>query len=506
MEASIVKYIDIADFVDSVAAALQYVSYTHPPDFVGALQHAHERETSPAAKNALLQLLVNSKMSALARRPVCQDTGVANVYVKMGMDVRFHDPRGGRLPGLDDLVNEAIARAYTDARNPLRATVIADPLGARRNTRNNAPGVVNVQLVEGDRFEVVVAAKGGGGDVKARFKMLTASDSVADWIVSEIPKLGAGWCPPGVLGIGVGGAGPEDTMRMAKESLFSPIDIQTLKQSGPSNEEERLRLELFERINGLNIGAQGLGGCTTVLDVKVHTAPCHAAMQPVAIIPNCAANRFVRFELDGSGPASLPVVPLEVWRDIPDLLSVDEGVKVNLETLTREEVGRWETGELLLLSGKILTGRDAAHKRLEAMLAQGQELPVDLRNRVLFYVGPVDPVGDEVIGPAGPTTSARMDKFLRCTMEQGVLATIGKAERTRAALDTISELGGAYLIAVGGAAYLASKSIVASCVVAFEDLGMEAIYEFDVVDMPVTVAIDARGKTVYRHVPISTAY
>lgn len=501
------KRISTSDFVQSVADALQHISYNHPADFVDALRLAYNNETHDSARNALLQLLVNSKMSALGHRPVCQDTGVANVYIRMGMEVSFHDPAGHPLPGLQALVNKAVGLAYTNAANPLRATVVADPIGKRDNTRNNAPGVVYVELVEGDEFTVTVAAKGGGGDVKARFKMLTPSDSVADWIESEIPKLGAGWCPPGVLGIGIGGAGPEETMRLAKQSLYTPIDIDALRARGAQTAEESLRLELFDRINNLKIGAQGLGGDTTVLDVKIQTAPCHAAMLPVAIIPNCAATRFITFTLSGDGPAVMPELPIaEIWRDIPDSLPHGDSIKIDVDTLTQEQVRQWEKGQLLLLSGKILTGRDAAHKRLHSMLANGEALPVDLKDRVLFYVGPVDPVGDEVIGPAGPTTSARMDKFLGETMQQGVLATIGKAERSQAAIETIKQHQGAYLIAVGGAAYLASKSIVASRTVAFEELGMEAMYEFDVRDMPVTVAVDSQGRSMHKYIPISTDY
>lgn len=500
------KQIAIEDFVKSVAAALQHVSYTHPEDFVHALFAAYEQESHLPAKNALLQLLINSKMSVLARRPVCQDTGVANVYVKMGMNTRFYSRCGQPLPSLHALVNQAIAHAYRHPSNPLRATMISDPLGERKNTRDNSPGVVHVELTEGERFDVLVAAKGGGGDVKARFKMLTARDSVADWIVNEIPRLGAGWCPPGVLGIGVGGAGPEETMRLAKEALYDPIDIATLQTVGPNTEEDKLRLEIFERINALKIGAQGLGGDTTVLDIKIRTAPCHAAMQPVALIPNCAATRFIRFEMDGNGPATMPAPNLDTWRNIPDLLSTDGGLRVNVDTLTKADARQWKTGQLLLLSGKILTARDAAHHRIRTLLHDGKPLPVDLQGRIVFYVGPVDPVGNEVIGPAGPTTSARMDSYLQDTLEQGVLATIGKAERTQPAVDLMREHGAPYLIAVGGAAYLASKSIVSSRVVAFPDLGMEAIYEFDVLDMPVTVATDAQGGSVYRYIPISVEY
>ncbi len=499
------RQIEASDFVASVAAALQYVSFTHPPDFVRALRRAHDAEAAPAARNALLQLLVNSKLSAWRGRPMCQDTGVASVYVSMGTQVVLRDSRGRDVPGLSTLVDQAVAMAYTDPRNPLRATVVSEPLGRRANTRDNTPGLVEVELVAGDRFEVTVAAKGGGGDVKARFKMLTPSDSVADWIVGELPKLGAGWCPPGVLGVGIGGVGPERTMQLAKRSLFSAIDIDEIRRREPANDSERLRVELWERINALGIGAQGLGGATTVLDVKVLTAPCHAAMLPVAIVPNCAATRFVRFELDGSGPAEMPEVDYQVWAGIPDALD-DDGIRVDLDTLSADQVRAWRAGQRLRLCGRLLTARDAAHKRLAEILACGGPLPVDLRGRVIYYVGPVRPVAGEVSGPAGPTTSSRMDKFLPAMLANGVLATIGKAERTRGAVDSIRRHGSAYLVAVGGAALLAARSIVSSRIVAFEDLGMEAIYEFVVKDMPVTVAIDAGGQSIHRYIPITAEY
>lgn len=500
------KTIDAEDLVSSIADALQRMSYTHPEDFVSALKKAHEQESCAPAKNALLQLLINSKMSRQAKRPVCQDTGVANVYVRLGMDVRLTHRSGQPLPALQQLVNEAVARAYTNPANPLRATVVRDPLGTRQNTGNNAPGLVNVELVEGETCEVIVAAKGGGGDVKARFKMLTPGDSVADWIVDEIPRLGAGWCPPGVLGVGVGGTGPEETMRLAKEALFDPIDIDELLARGAQTPEEALRIELYTRINALKIGAQGLGGDTTVLDVKVKTAPCHAAMMPLALVPNCAATRFMRFRLDGSGPAVFDEPSDTLWDDIPDNASVVTGERINLNTLSKDTVKQWKKGQNLLLNGKLLTARDAAHKRLHALLAEGKSLPVGLKNRALFYVGPVDAVGDEVIGPAGPTTSARMDGYLDEMMEQGLLVSIGKAERTRPAVEAIKKHQGAYLIAVGGAAYLAAKCIVSSKTLAFEDLGMEAIYEFEVKDFPVTVAVDAEGKSIHPFIPLQSGY
>ena len=500
------KTLYVEDLAASVTAALQQVSHTHPADFVAALKRARDRETQPAARGALEQLLVNSRMSRQARRPVCQDTGIANVYLKLGVEVRLATKDGNAVPGLRYVIDEAVGRAYTDPDNPLRATVVADPLGRRRNTRNNAPGLVHVELVAGDAIEVVVAAKGGGGDVKARYKVLTPSDSIVDWILNEIPTLGAGWCPPGVIGIGVGGAGPDETMRLAKEALYTPIDIDGLLAKGAETPEESLRVELYQRINDLKIGAQGLGGDTTVLDVKVASAPCHAAMLPVALIPNCAATRFVRFSLDGQGPARFEAEDETAWDDIPDQLSVPDGIRVDLRSLAKGDVAGWRRGQTLLLNGALLTARDAAHKRLHQMLERGDPLPVDLRDRVLFYVGPVDAVRDEVIGPAGPTTSARMDGYLDEMMGLGLLATVGKAERTQPAVDAIRRHRGAYLVAVGGAAYLASRCIVASRVVAFEDLGMEAIYEFEVRDFPVTVGVDATGASLHRYIPIRSEY
>jgi fumarate hydratase, class I len=492
------KTIAAKDVIKSIADALQFISYYHPADFVQALKSAHAKESSVPARNALLQLLVNSKMSALAHRPVCQDTGVAHVFFKIGMDVRIEGDAGQATPSLQQLANQATGIAYTLAANPLRASMITEPLGRRLNTHDNSPAIVHIEMVQGDTLELIVVAKGGGGDVKVRFGMLTASDSVADWVVDQLPGMGAGWCPPGVLGIGVGGS-PEQAMVMAKRALFEPIDIQDLQHKLTLDPVERLRLDVYERANALKIGAQGLGGDHTVLDVKVATAPCHAALQPVALVPNCAATRFIRFELTGNGPAVFDAPAPETWADIPDYLPMTDGIAVDLDTVSPEQASQWRAGDLLLVSGKLLTGRDAAHKRLADLLDRGEPLPVDLRGRALFYVGPVDPIEGEAVGPAGPTTSARMDKFMPALLEKtGLLITIGKAERGPVAIEAIRRAKAPYLIAVGGAAYLVAKAVESARVVAFEDLGMEAIYEFTVRNMPVTVAIDARGRAIHR--------
>ena len=491
------RVIQASDVVKSIADALQYVSYYHPADFVQALKSAYEKETSAPARNALLQLLVNSKLSAQAHRPVCQDTGVAHVFFKMGMDVRIEARERTVTPSLQMLANEGVAQAYLFAKNPLRASMIRQPLGQRKNTGDNTPAIVHIELVEGDGFEVIAVAKGGGGDVKARYAMLNPSDSVADWVVSQLPGMGAGWCPPGVLGLGIGGT-PEQAMLMAKRALFTSIDIQTLQAKSGLDEVEKLRLEVFERVNALGIGAQGLGGDATILDVKIETAPSHAALLPVALMPNCAATRFISFSLDGSGPAVFNPPDPSVWEGIPTEMPTSDGRRVDLDTLSPEEVRTWKAGELLLLSGKLLTGRDAAHKRMADTLARGEALPVPLKNRAIYYVGPVDPVEGEAVGPAGPTTSTRMDKFMPALLEQtGLLVSVGKAERGPLAIDAIKKSGTAYLVAVGGAAYLVSKAIESARVLAYEDLGMEAIYEFVVRDMPVTVAVDARGRTIH---------
>lgn len=490
--------ISTEDFIESIADALQYVSYYHPVDFILALKDAYARETEPASKNAILQLLVNSRLSAMAKRPVCQDTGVAHVFLEVGMEMRFENRNGGPVPGIQYMVNEGVRRAYKSDINPLRASMVSSPLGKRVNTQDNTPGIVHVEMVEGAQLNVTVVAKGGGGDVKARFATLNPSDSPADWIVGQLPGMGAGWCPPGVLGIGIGGS-PEQAMLLAKKSLFSPIDMHDLKQRGASTPAQALRLEVADRVNALGIGAQGLGGLTTVVDVKVLEAPCHAATLPIALIPNCAATRYVRFSLDGGGPAVLTPPDPAVWDGIPDAMPEDGGIHVDLDSLSRNEVAQWKVGQTLLLTGKLLTGRDAAHKRLTDMLAANEPLPVDLRGKAIYYVGPVDPVKDEAVGPAGPTTSTRMDKFVAPLLrETGLLVMVGKAERGAAAIEAIRKYGAAYLVAVGGAAYLVSKAVRSARVVAFADLGMEAIYEFEVCNMPVTVAVDSSGKSIHR--------
>ena len=491
------RVIQARDIVTSIADALQYVSYYHPTDFVQALKDAYQKETSAPARNALLQLLVNSKLSAQAHRPICQDTGVAHVFFKLGMDVRIEAPERPTTPSLQTLANEGVSKAYLFADNPLRASMIRQPLGQRKNTGDNTPAIVHVELVEGDGLEITAVAKGGGGDVKARYAMLNPSDSIADWVVSQLPGMGAGWCPPGVLGLGIGGT-PEQAMLMAKRSLFTPIDTQSVRTKAMPDEVEKLRLEVFDRVNALGIGAQGLGGDTTILDVKIETAASHAALLPVALMPNCAATRFISFSLDGSGPAIFTPPDTSVWEGIPEEMPTADGRRVDLDTLTKEEVQNWKAGELLLLSGKLLTGRDAAHKRMVETLARGEPLPVSLKNRAIYYVGPVDPVKGEAVGPAGPTTSTRMDKFMPTLLEQtGLLVSVGKAERGPVAIEAIKKAGVAYLVAVGGAAYLVSKAIESARVLAYEDLGMEAIYEFVVRDMPVTVGVDARGKTIH---------
>jgi len=481
------------DFVQSVADALQFISYYHPVDYIEHLGRAYEREQSPAAKDAIAQILTNSRMCAEGRRPICQDTGIVNVFLKVGMDVRWQTSRS-----LADLVNEGVRRAYDHPDNKLRASIVDDPLFSRRNTRDNSPAVIHVELVPGDMVDVTVAAKGGGSENKSKFVMLNPSDSVVDWVLKTVPTMGAGWCPPGMLGIGVGGTA-EKAMLLAKEALMDPIDMHELLERGPANPTEELRVELYEKVNALGIGAQGLGGLTTVLDIKIRTYPTHAASKPIAMIPNCAATRHAHFVLDGSGPAQLEPPSLEHWPRVT--WSAGPGARrVDLDRLTREEVASWEPGETLLLNGRMLTGRDAAHKRIADLFAKGEPLPagIDFRNRVIYYVGPVDPVRDEVVGPAGPTTATRMDKFTDMMLERtGLIAMVGKAERGPIAIESIRKHGAAYLMAVGGAAYLVARAIRAARIVAFADLGMEAIYEFEVRDMPVTVAVDARGTSVH---------
>lgn len=482
------------DLIASVADAFQYISFYHPPDFIRAMVGAWKREQSPAAKAAMTQILVNSRMSALGHRPLCQDTGIAIAFLRVGMDVRWE----AKL-SLQQMIDEGVRRAYTNPDNPLRASVLSDPDGARKNTGDNTPAVVHVELVPGNTVEVIVAAKGGGSENKSKFAMLLPSDSVVDWVLSVVPTMGADWCPPGMLSLGIGGT-PEKAMLLAKWGMMDPINIHELIARGPRNRAEELRLEIFEKVNALGIGAQGLGGLSTVLDVKVNDYPTHAVSKPVALLPNCVATRHIHFTLDGSGPARLDPPDLADWPDLK--LDFGPSRRVNLDTLTRDEVRTWKTGETLLLSGKLLTGRDAAHKRLVDMMARGEKLPVDFSNRLIYYVGPVKAVRDEAVGPAGPTTSSRMDRFMEPMLgKAGLLASIGKSERGPVAIEAIKRHGGAHLIAVGGAAYLVSKAIKGARMLAFEDLGMEAIHEFDVQDMPVTVAVDASGDSVHRSGP-----
>ena len=485
------------DLVESLARAFQYVSHHHPADYVQALRRAQARETHAPARAAIEQLLVNSRLAALGRRPLCQDTGVGQVFVRLGCGVQFYRHDGAPPLCLQEIANEGVRRGYTDPVNPLRATMVYDPLGLRRNTRDNTPAVVQCEIVAGDVLEVLVVAKGGGGDVKTRFATLEPSDSVADWVIAQLPGMGAGWCPPGTLGIGIGGT-PEQAMLLAKLSLFDAIDIDLLQARGAQGAEQALRLEVFERANALGIGAQGLGGSSAVLDVKLRTAPCHAATIPVALIPNCTAARYVRFTLDGSGPAELAEPPASLWDGIAECFDMPGAVRVDLDHIDKAQVRQWKTGQTLLLSGTVLTARDAAHKRLVDMMARGQPLPVDLRDRTIYYVGPVDAVGDEAVGPAGPTTATRMDRFVEPLMAgAGLLAMIGKAERGKDAIAAIARHGGVYLSATGGAAYLLARSIRAARVVAFADLGMEAIHEFVLHDFPVTVAVDSQGRTIH---------
>ncbi len=480
------------DLIQSVADALQYISYYHPVDFIQAVKQAYDREESKAAKDAMAQILVNSRMCAMGHRPICQDTGIVTLFVRVGMDVQWQGDMS-----LTDMVNEGVRRAYKDPDNILRASILADPDGERKNTGDNTPAVIHYDIVPGNTVSIDVAAKGGGSEAKSKFAMLNPSDSIVDWVLKMVPTMGAGWCPPGILGIGIGGTA-EKAMLMAKESLLEHIDIQELKAKGASNRKEELRLELFDKVNALGIGAQGLGGLTTVLDIKIKDYPSHAANKAVAIIPNCAATRHAHFVLDGSGPVKLDPPNLEDWPDIT--WEADESVRrVNLDMVTRHDIAAWKPGDTLLLSGKMLTGRDAAHKKMTDILARGEKLPVDLTDRFIYYVGPVDPIGDEVVGPAGPTTATRMDKFTRTMLEEtGLMGMIGKAERGQLGIDAIRDSQAVYLIAVGGAAYLVSKAITHSRVVAFPELGMEAIYEFEVKDMPVTVAVDTKGESVHR--------
>jgi fumarate hydratase class I len=482
-----------ADLIESVAAALQFISYYHPADYIAHLARAYEREQSPAAKDAIAQILTNSRMSAEGHRPICQDTGIVNVFLKIGMDVRFEGFSGT----LEDAINEGVRQGYNHPDNTLRASIVADPQFERKNTKDNTPAVIQVEIVAGNKLDIIVAAKGGGSENKSKLVMLNPSDSVVDWVLKTVPTMGAGWCPPGMLGIGIGGTA-EKAVLLAKQALMEDIDMYELLQRGPVNKLEELRIELFEKVNALGIGAQGLGGLTTVLDVKINMYPTHAAGKPVAMIPNCAATRHAHFVMDGTGPVYLEAPSLSLWPDVHWAPDYQKSRKVDLDTLSRAEIASWKAGDTLLLSGKMLTGRDAAHKRIQDMLAKGESLPVDFTNRTIYYVGPVDPVREEAVGPAGPTTATRMDKFTDMMLAQtGLISMIGKAERGPAAIEAIRKHKSAYLMAVGGAAYLVSKAIKTARVVGFADLGMEAIYEFDVVDMPVTVAVDSAGTSAH---------
>jgi fumarate hydratase, class I len=485
------------DLIQSIADSLQYISYYHPADYIQALTKAWEMEQSPAAKDAMAQILVNSRMCAEGKRPICQDTGMVVVFLEVGMDLRFEGDMA-----LEDMINEGVRRGYNNPDNVLRASIVSDPAGARKNTRDNTPAVIHTRIVPGNKLLIKLAAKGGGSENKSKFTVLNPSSSLVDWVLETVPKMGAGWCPPGMLGIGIGGSS-EKAMLLAKESLMEHIDIHELQARGPKNRVEELRLELFEKVNALGIGAQGLGGLTTVLDVKINDYPTHAASLPIAMIPNCAATRHVEFTLDGSGPVDLQPPSMDEWPEI----SMDGGNnarRVNLDTITKEEIASWQPGESILLSGKLLTGRDAAHKRIQELWEKGEPLPngVDFHNRFIYYVGPVDPVRDEAVGPAGPTTSTRMDKFTDMMLgDMGLIGMVGKAERGPATIESIKQHGAAYLMAVGGAAYLVSKAIRSARIVAFEDLGMEAIREFEVEDMPVTVAVDSKGSSVHQSGP-----
>ena len=486
------------DFISSIADAFQYISYYHPADYIQALAAAYEREQAPAAKDAIAQILINSRMCAEGKRPLCQDTGIAVVFLKVGMNLKWDAQLS-----VQDMVDEGVRRAYLNPDNKLRASVLLDPAGSRSNSKDNTPAVVHYEIVPGDQLEVICAAKGGGSENKSKFSALNPSDSIVDWVLKTVPTMGAGWCPPGILGIGIGGT-PEKSMLLAKESLMAPVDMHTLQAKAARGDKlsriEELRLELYDKVNALGIGAQGLGGLTTVLDVKIMDYPTHAAGLPVAMIPNCAATRHAHFHLDGSGPATLAPPNLDLWPRLD--YDASKGKRVDLDTLTPAQVASWQPGDVLLLNGKLLTGRDAAHKRIQDMLAKGEKLPVDFNNRVIYYVGPVDPVRDEVMGPAGPTTATRMDKFTEMMLAQtGLIAMVGKAERGPVAIEAIRKHKSAYLMAVGGAAYLVAKAIKAAKVIAFADLGMEAIYEFQVQDMPVTVAVDAQGVSVHETGP-----
>jgi len=484
------------DLIDSVADALQFISYYHPKDFIDAVHEAYLKEESQAAKDAMAQILINSRMCAEGKRPICQDTGIVTVFVKVGMDVQWD----AKL-SVTDMINEGVRRAYTHPDNVLRASILDDPAGARKNTKDNTPAVIHYEVVPGNKVEVDVAAKGGGSENKSKMAMLNPSDSIVDWVIKTVPTMGAGWCPPGMLGIGIGGTA-EKAAVMAKEVLMDPIDIHELRKRGPKNRCEELRIEIMDKVNDLGIGAQGLGGLTTVMDVKIKDYPTHAASLPVVMIPNCAATRHTHFVLDGTGPSLQAPPNLADWPEIT-WEAGESAKRIDLNNVTKEDIAKLSPGDTVLLSGKMLTGRDAAHKKMTEMLAAGEKLPVDLEGRFIYYVGPVDPVRDEVVGPAGPTTATRMDKFTRTMLkETGLMGMIGKSERGQVAIDAIKEFGAIYLMAVGGAAYLVSKAIKHAEVVAFPELGMEAIYEFDVVDMPVSVAVDSAGTSVHQIAPI----
>jgi fumarate hydratase, class I len=487
------------DFISSVADAFQYISYYHPVDYIKALNEAYLNEQSPAAKDAMAQILINSRMAAEGKRPICQDTGICIAFIRVGMDVRFEGPAFGQRLTPEQMVNEGVRRAYTDINNPLRGSMLIDPDGKRKNTMDNTPGVTHIEIVAGDKVEVIVAAKGGGSENKSKFAMLLPNDNIVDWVLSVVPTMGADWCPPGMLSLGIGGS-PEKAMLIAKWGMMEQFNIHELQARGPSSRAEELRLEIYEKVNALGIGAQGLGGLATVLDVKVNDYPTHAASKPVALLPNCAATRHAHFTLDGSGPAILTPPSLEDWPTLT--MDYSTSKRVNIDGINKAELGALRAGERVLLTGKILTGRDAAHRRLTDMIHKGEKLPVDFTNRIIYYVGPVNAVRDEVVGPAGPTTASRMDKFTPDMLEKtGLIGMIGKSERGSATIDNIQKNGATYFIAVGGAAYLVSKAIKASRLLAFADLGMEAIYEFDVVDMPVIVAVDSTGDAVHRSGP-----
>ncbi|MFM7293575.1 MAG: fumarate hydratase [Burkholderiales bacterium] len=487
------------DFIASVADAFQYISYYHPVDYIKALHQAYQKEQSPAAKDAMAQILINSRMAAEGHRPICQDTGICIAFIRVGMDARFEGPAVAPRLTPEQMVNEGVRRAYTDVNNPLRGSMLIDPDGKRKNTTDNTPGVTHIEIVPGDKVEVIVAAKGGGSENKSKFAMLLPNDNIVDWVLSVVPTMGADWCPPGMLSLGIGGS-PEKAMLMAKWAMMEPLNIHELRARGPASRAEELRLEIYEKVNALGIGAQGLGGLSTVLDVKVTDYPTHAASKPVALLPNCAAMRHAHFVLDGSGPAVLEPPALTDWPALTQDLSTCK--RVNIDGISKAQLGELRSGDRVLLSGKILTGRDAAHRRLVEMMNRGEKLPVDFTGRIIYYVGPVNPVRDEVVGPAGPTTASRMDKFTADMLERtGLIGMIGKSERGTATIENIKKNGATYFIAVGGAAYLVSKAIKASRLVAFEDLGMEAIYEFEVKDMPVTVAVDSTGTAVHRTGP-----